>query len=560
MKNVTFSNWDNRPNESENTDCAFIKADGKWSFKQDKSCFPSLILCTVCTFDTFPVLTLNGLCDSLDVDWNYYISLDNSNKIKLYEGYKTYNIIEIGNQWAIKPKTEKKVKFDINRQSENVDSYPVGRSMWNTLAPICDINEKEQRSMTFSKCEFGSEFTCDSGRCIDLSKRCDYVPDCPDKSDEFGCKLILRPETYREVQPPEPMNRSEALPIQTQIEILTIDSIDTINMVVGITINIRLYWKDSRLKFSNLIIGGKNIVQPGTVDGLWIPLDFLIFENSIIGEIKKDNSYEVRVDALDKPLPTETRHSVQNRLFSGEKNALYINERYKLTYRCSFFLRTFPFDQQSCPFMLQMKSDKITTISFTKFTPPVLYVGSKVVGQFRIKNITVSTKTDFRRTGFNLTLMMERVYTDQLITAFFPTALLWILAYGTLFITLDDFSDRIMVSVTALLVLAALLSSINSSLPDTSYFKYIDLWFMFYTTKIFLITVFHIYLGTIEDSPNLIMPSTASDSHTRMNMGTRTKTKRRSKKVQVNNVAKLIVPIIWILFNAIYFYLQTIDN
>ena len=327
------------------------------------------------------------------------------------------------------------------------------------------------------------------------------------------------------------------------------------------TINIRLYWKDSRLKFSNLIIGGKNIVQSGTVKGLWIPLDYFIFENSIIGEIEKDNSYEVRVDALDQPLPTETSHSVQNRLFSGEENALYMTERYKVSYRCPFFLRTFPFDEQKCPFMLQMKSDKITTISLTKFTPPYLYKPkSKVVGQFKITNITVDTETDFRRTTFNLTLMMERVYTDQLITAFFPSALLWILAYGTLFITLTDFSDRIMVSVTALLVLAALLSSINSSLPDTSYFKYIDLWFMFYTAKIFLITMFHIYLDTIEESPNQIMPSIASDSHTRMNLGRSIKKQKRSKKDYVNNIAKFVVPIIWILFNAMYFYLQTIDN
>ena len=390
IDNITFNNWDDRPNETEDTNCAFMKSDGKWSFKSNDACFPSLILCTVCSFDTFPILTLNGLCSSLDIDWNYYISTDDTNKIKFYEGYKTYDIIEIGSTWTIKPKKEKQVNFNINRQSENIDSYPVGRSQWNTTTPICNINLEEQHSMTFSKCEFGKEFTCDSGRCIELSKRCDYVPDCYDESDEIGCKLILRPDTYRTVQPPEPMNRSEALPIQTQIEILTIDSIDTINMVVVMTINIRLYWKDSRLKFSNLIIGGKNIVQSGTVKGLWIPLDYFIFENSIIGEIEKDNSYEVRVDALDQPLPTETSHSVQNRLFSGEENALYMTERYKVSYRCPFFLRTFPFDEQKCPFMLQMKSDKITTISLTKFTPPYLYKPkSKVVGQFKITNIII---------------------------------------------------------------------------------------------------------------------------------------------------------------------------
>ena len=136
-------------------------------------------------------------------------------------------------------------------------------------------------------------------------------------------------------------------------------------MLVGLTINIRVYWRDSRLKFANLVRDGKNIVQSSTVDGLWIPLDFVIFENAIIGEIYKDTSYEVQVEASDSSLPKDTADSIQNRLFSGENNTLYITERYRLKYKCSFYLKGFPFDRQSCPFVMQMKSDKITTISFT---------------------------------------------------------------------------------------------------------------------------------------------------------------------------------------------------
>ena len=325
-------------------------------------------------------------------------------------------------------------------------------------------------------------------------------------------------------------------------------------MLVGLTINIRVYWRDSRLKFANLVRDGKNIVQSSTVDGLWIPLDFVIFENAIIGEIYKDTSYEVQVEASDSSLPKDTADSIQNRLFSGENNTLYITERYRLKYKCSFYLKGFPFDRQSCPFVMQMKSDKITTISFTKADPPWRYDGPEVLGQFEIENITVTTNTDSRRTNFNLTIMMERVYTDQLITAFFPTTLLWFLAYFTLFIAIEDFTDRIMVSVTALLVLAALLSSINSSLPDTSYFKYIDLWFLFYTADIFLITVFHIFLGTLEDTQKVI-PSTASQAHIR-SIGRVSEKRKCSKRKKINKIGKIIVPIIWIAFNAIYFYLQ----
>jgi hypothetical protein len=183
-----------------------------------------MILCTVCSFSELPVLTLNGLCYSVDADWNYYIHLDEANRISYYEGYKAYNIIKINNRWTIQTKSGAKTRFDIYQSSETEDRYPVGRSIWNMSVPICEINEEERQSISFSKCHFGNEFTCTSGHCIDLKKRCDNVPDCVDKSDEVGCKLIIRPDTYREIQPPEPMNRSEALPITTQVMINLLNS------------------------------------------------------------------------------------------------------------------------------------------------------------------------------------------------------------------------------------------------------------------------------------------------------------------------------------------------
>ena len=557
IANVTYSNWNNRPNETVDTSCAFLETDGKWSFKTNEACYPNLILCVVCSFSEFPVITVNGLCDSIDYDWNYYIKLGEAHEISYYEGYKSYNILKDNDTWKFKPKNGGKIASNIYRKIEDADSYPVGRSTWNVYAPICENDKGVRKNISFSTCEFGKQFTCNSGRCITLYKRCDHVFDCEDRSDEEGCKLILRPDTYRKVQPPEPINRSEPLSITTEVEIVSIDSIDVINMVVGLTIKIRLKWRDPRLTFANLVRGGKNIVQPGTVQGLWIPLDYMIFENSIIGEIYDSPGYYVKVEAMDSSLPKDESDPIQNRLFSGANNTLYISERYRLKYRCKFWLRGFPFDRQNCKFVIQMKSDAITTISLTQANPPVRYDGPDVVEQFKMRNITVMTNTDTRRTSFNLTIIMDRVYTDQLITAFFPSYLLWLLAYMTLFISLDNFTDRIMVSVTALLVLAALLSSINSSLPDTSYFKYIDLWFLWYTTNIFLIASFHICLGVIEDELK-VHPSTASHSHTHRFMIPGKK--QKSKRQNINDVAKIIVPVIGFLFNIVYFYLQGIDN
>ena len=56
-------------------------------------------------------------------------------------------------------------------------------------------------------------------------------------------------------------------------------------------------------------------------------------------------------------------------------------------------------------------------------------------------------------------------------------------------------------TVTSLLVLAALLTSINACLPRTSYFKYIDLWFSWYLANIFSFVIFHIVLNLDHSSP-----------------------------------------------------------
>ena len=85
----------------------------------------------------------------------------------------------------------------------------------------------------------------------------------------------------------------------------------------------------------------------------------------------------------------------------------------------------------------------------------------------------------------------------QIFSTFFPTFLLWLLAYATLFIDTNDFDNRFQGSVTALLVLAALLNSITTSLPKTAYFKLIDLWFFWHTIGIFLMIIFHIVLAKV---------------------------------------------------------------
>ena len=80
--------------------------------------------------------------------------------------------------------------------------YPIGRTEWELFEKRC-TNEKQKKNLTFSYCDLESQFTCDSGSCIAVTKRCDDVADCADESDEYNCINVDIPQQYDELNPPK---------------------------------------------------------------------------------------------------------------------------------------------------------------------------------------------------------------------------------------------------------------------------------------------------------------------------------------------------------------------
>merc|ERR1712077_38920 len=89
---------------------------------------------------------------------------------------------------------------------------------------------------------------------------------------------------------------------------------------------------------------------------------------------------------------------------------------------------------------------------------------------------------------------MSRIFINQLLVNFIPTFLLWSFGYSTLFIDIENSSDRFMGAGTALLVIATLLNAINADMPKTSYLKLIDVWFLWHIFNTFAIIASHIVL------------------------------------------------------------------
>ena len=167
----------------------------------------------------------------------------------------------------------------------------------------------------------------------------------------------------------------------------------------------------------------------------------------------------------------------------------------------------------------------------------ISYTGSENVFDFVVKNVFSDRKRCVGRDGdlipttqeLVLCIFIKRSHADQLVSLFCPSMLFWVLAYFTMFLHVDDVSNRTRTSVTLLLVLIALLQTVKKDFPKTTYYKYVDIWFLWYIFNIFMISICHIILPRM-----------------------------RSKfRLSINLFFVILLPLIMFGFNLAYFILTT---
>ncbi len=115
----------------------------------------------------------------------------------------------------------------------------------------------------------------------------------------------------------------------------------------------------------------------------------------------------------------------------------------------------------------------------------------KIVGQNLI--VPVVTTNDFATATVELIFQRRVVY--HLLNIFLQSFFLVLTGYMSLFFSVSNFSDRVMVALTVMLVMASLQSSVQDSLPKTAYFKFIDWWILFSLNTQIWIMAFHTFQG-----------------------------------------------------------------
>merc|ERR1711978_483740 len=81
------------------------------------------------------------------------------------------------------------------------------------------------------------------------------------------------------------------------------------------------------------------------------------------------------------------------------------------------------------------------------------------------------------------------------VNVFLQSVLLLIVAYMTFYYRVDNFQDRVMVSITTMIVIANVQSSINAMVPKTSYLKMIDYFLTYSFNIIVVVMIYHTYIS-----------------------------------------------------------------
>ena len=165
---------------------------------------------------------------------------------------------------------------------------------------------------------------------------------------------------------------------------------------------------------------------------------------------------------------------------------------------CRLNLRRYPFSIQQCAINIWFYGKHSRDPQLIFLFNSSLYeqeikseIESRYLGEFYLTTAKVRFNINYRLSVI-LQLELENLYGFHMLNSFTPSLLIFVVCFATLFLPLKDVNERIVVPLTALLVLSTLFAQASSNAVRTAYFKLLDIWYVVLTIFCFFILMFNI--------------------------------------------------------------------
>ena len=422
-------------------------------------------LCGFCKLSEIPAFQLRGDTLNLEIDRKYFWTRELYNGKYVFKGIQENEIRFQNSKWVLVD------TFDMVILSLDSKKYPFGKNKWEFS------ESRRQLFLSFDRCK-GNQFNCDDGYCIDIEYRCNGRYECPDQSDEANCSTINIQPSYKKFVPPLSSEVSGG-PLHIDLVYFSLVIIDILDTRSIMTTQFGLFskWRDSRVKFINLVENRNTTLSATDANQLWTPR-YTMYKTTEVNMIEDVSFQEMFVQPFTEGIRS-SYIDVENRIiFDGSEVNIFNRQWFRSDVICNFnFLEDFPFDNNVCSFQIMMYG-----------TPQGWYLpleNLKLNIAFNLKYKTFETGMYIidkqtveltEETGiFLVKVFLKRKFVSVFLQNALPSILLSIIVYMTNSYYTEKFEAAITVNVTCLLAMSGIFIAVFQSLPRTPSIKIIDL-------------------------------------------------------------------------------------
>ncbi|KAL7634845.1 UNVERIFIED_CONTAM: hypothetical protein RMT77_015222 [Armadillidium vulgare] len=215
---------------------------------------------------------------------------------------------------------------------------------------------------------------------------------------------------------------------------------------------ITLQWRDSRLSMESLNLNeDMNIVT--NWENIWVPS--YVMEDESNSEVESELNWQSFVVVRESDSePDDLTSLTEDDIFLGSKNSLKLVQAFSVKGYCKMYLYAYPLDSQSCELLIRMKDLEKNVVELVDTNESLIFEGPTVLREYKLTNISIERSDLKNLSAYKITFDLVHFSSFFEFNTYIPTFLMVVICYSTFYFNIDDFNDRIMVSLTALLVLA----------------------------------------------------------------------------------------------------------